>query len=89
MSFNMHLDYNVWSIFMLSIIKYYKQTQLEAMSSEKTAAEFQLEKEMKRVQEVQVWLQLFTLLLHITVSGLVVSLYTYWLLIWIHLYINR
>lgn len=39
-------------------IKYYKQTQLEAMSSEKTAAEFQLEKEMKRIQEVQVWLQL-------------------------------
>lgn len=43
-------------------IKYYKQTQLEAMSSEKTAAEFQLEKEMKRIQEVQVWIQLFTLL---------------------------
>lgn len=48
-------------------IKYYKQTQLEAMSSEKTAAEFQLEKEMKRIQEVQVWLQLFTLLPHVIV----------------------
>lgn len=37
------------------------------MSSEKTAAEFQLEKEMKRIQEVQVWLQLSNLLMQITV----------------------
>ncbi|THG09737.1 hypothetical protein TEA_006562 [Camellia sinensis var. sinensis] len=35
-------------------LKYYKQTQLEAMASEKAAAEFQLEKEMKRLQEAQV-----------------------------------
>ncbi|CAN1330942.1 Golgin candidate 1 [Linum perenne] len=34
--------------------QYYKQTQLETMASEKAAAEFQLEKEMKRLQEVQV-----------------------------------
>ncbi|CAL5400223.1 unnamed protein product [Camellia sinensis] len=33
---------------------YYKQTQLEAMASKKAAAEFQLEKEMKRLQEAQV-----------------------------------
>ncbi|KAG5569683.1 hypothetical protein H5410_059449 [Solanum commersonii] len=32
---------------------YYKQTQLEAMASEKAAAAFQLEKEAKRLQEVQ------------------------------------
>ncbi|KAH8505218.1 hypothetical protein H0E87_012457, partial [Populus deltoides] len=32
---------------------YYKQTQLEAMASEKAAAEFQLEKEVKRLQEAQ------------------------------------
>ncbi|CAN1330949.1 Golgin candidate 1 [Linum perenne] len=40
----------------LLVIKanYYKQTQLETMASEKAAAEFQLEKEMKRLQEVQV-----------------------------------
>ncbi|KAK1354803.1 Golgin candidate 1 [Heracleum sosnowskyi] len=38
----------------LTDLLYYKQTQLEAMSSEKTAAEFQLEKEMKRIQEVQI-----------------------------------
>lgn len=35
-------------------VQYYKQTQLEAMASEKAAAEFQLEKEAKRLQEVQV-----------------------------------
>lgn len=34
--------------------QYYKQTQLEAMTSEKAAAEFQLEKEIKRIQEAQV-----------------------------------
>ncbi|KAK7845910.1 golgin candidate 1 [Quercus suber] len=34
--------------------QYYKQTQLEAMASEKAAAEFQLEKELKRLQEAQV-----------------------------------
>ena len=35
------------------MIQYYKQTQLEAMASEKAAAEFQLEKEVKRLQEAQ------------------------------------
>jgi hypothetical protein len=35
------------------VIQYYKQTQLEAMASEKAAAEFQLEKEVKRLQEAQ------------------------------------
>ncbi|CAI0543494.1 unnamed protein product [Linum tenue] len=34
--------------------QYYKQTQLETMASDKAAAEFQLEKELKRIQEVQV-----------------------------------
>ena len=34
--------------------QYYKQTQLEAMTSEKAAAEFQLEKEIKRIREAQV-----------------------------------
>lgn len=38
----------------LCIIQYYKQTQLETMASEKAAAEFQLEKELKRLQEAQV-----------------------------------
>ncbi|KAJ4708520.1 golgin candidate 1 [Melia azedarach] len=38
----------------LTDLLYYKQTQLETMASEKAAAEFQLEKEMKRLQEVQV-----------------------------------
>ncbi|CAI0628667.1 unnamed protein product [Linum tenue] len=33
--------------------QYYKQTQLETMASDKAAAEFQLEKELKRIQEVQ------------------------------------
>lgn len=37
----------------LTDLLYYKQTQLEAMASEKAAAEFQLEKEAKRLQEVQ------------------------------------
>ncbi|XP_060209830.1 golgin candidate 1 [Lycium barbarum] len=37
----------------LTDLLYYKQTQLEAMASEKAAAEFQLEKEAKRFQEVQ------------------------------------
>lgn len=36
------------------MMQYYKQTQLETMASEKAAAEFQLEKEMNRLQEVQV-----------------------------------
>lgn len=35
-------------------MQYYKQTQLEAMAGEKAAAEFQLEKELKRLQEAQV-----------------------------------
>uniref|UniRef100_A0A2P2M9P4 Golgin candidate 1 n=1 Tax=Rhizophora mucronata TaxID=61149 RepID=A0A2P2M9P4_RHIMU len=35
-------------------VQYYKQTQLEAMASEKAAAEFQLEKELKRLQQAQV-----------------------------------
>ncbi|THF94755.1 hypothetical protein TEA_017705 [Camellia sinensis var. sinensis] len=34
--------------------QYYKQTQLEAMAGKKAASEFQLEKEMKRLQEAQV-----------------------------------
>ncbi|KAF5458977.1 hypothetical protein F2P56_022968 [Juglans regia] len=38
----------------LTDLLYHKQTQLEAMVSEKAAAEFQLEKEKKRIQEVQV-----------------------------------
>ncbi|XP_058094419.1 golgin candidate 1-like [Magnolia sinica] len=38
----------------LTDLLYYKQTQLEAMASEKSAAEFQLEKEAKRLQEAQV-----------------------------------
>ncbi|KAK2982312.1 hypothetical protein RJ640_027409, partial [Escallonia rubra] len=38
----------------LTDLLYYKQTQLEAMASEKAAAEFQLEKEINRIQEVQV-----------------------------------
>ncbi|XP_047941216.1 golgin candidate 1 isoform X1 [Salvia hispanica] len=37
----------------LTDLLYYKQTQLETMSSEKAAAEFQLEKEVKRLQEAQ------------------------------------
>lgn len=37
----------------LTDLLYYKQTQLETMASEKAAAEFQLEKELKRLQEVQ------------------------------------
>nr|AAM15012.1 hypothetical protein [Arabidopsis thaliana] len=35
------------------LIQYYKQTQLETMASEKAAAEFQLEKEVKRLHEAQ------------------------------------
>lgn len=38
----------------LTDLLYYKQTQLETMASEKAAAEFQLEKELKRTQEAQV-----------------------------------
>ncbi|KAK3210637.1 hypothetical protein Dsin_015343 [Dipteronia sinensis] len=38
----------------LTDLLYYKQTQLETMVSEKAAAEFQLEKEIKRLQEAQV-----------------------------------
>ncbi|XP_012845421.1 PREDICTED: golgin candidate 1 [Erythranthe guttata] len=37
----------------LTDLLYYKQTQLETMASEKAAAEFQLEKEIKRHQEAQ------------------------------------
>lgn len=37
----------------LTDLLYYKQTQLETMASEKAAAEFQLEKEIKRLQEAQ------------------------------------
>lgn len=37
----------------LTDLLYYKQTQVEAMASEKAAAEFQLEKELKRTQEAQ------------------------------------
>lgn len=38
----------------LTDLLYHKQTQLEAMTSEKAAAEFQLEKEARRLQEAQV-----------------------------------
>ncbi|KAK9099049.1 hypothetical protein Syun_026094 [Stephania yunnanensis] len=38
----------------LTDLLYHKQTQLEAMASEKAAVEFQLEKEVKRLQEAQV-----------------------------------
>ncbi|KAF8393430.1 hypothetical protein HHK36_021674 [Tetracentron sinense] len=38
----------------LTDLLYYKQTQLEAMASEKAAAEFQLEKKVKHLQEAQV-----------------------------------
>ncbi|KAJ7969547.1 golgin candidate 1 [Quillaja saponaria] len=38
----------------LTDLLYYKQTQLETMASEKAAAEFQLEKELKRLQEAQI-----------------------------------
>ncbi|KAL5178596.1 Golgin candidate 1 [Glycine soja] len=37
----------------LTDLLYYKQTQLETMVSEKAAAEFQLEKEIKRLQEAK------------------------------------
>ncbi|XP_073525804.1 uncharacterized protein [Phyllobates terribilis] len=37
----------------LTDLLYYKQTQLETMASEKAAAEFQMEKEIKRIQETQ------------------------------------
>ena len=40
-------------------MQYYKQTQLETMASEKAAAEFQLEKEVKRLQEAQVRCQIY------------------------------
>lgn len=39
---------------MKKMMQYYKQTQLETMASGKAAAEFQLEKEVKRLQEAQV-----------------------------------
>ncbi|XP_010416533.1 PREDICTED: golgin candidate 1 [Camelina sativa] len=38
----------------LTDLLYYKQTQLETIASEKAAAEFQLEKEVKRLHEAQV-----------------------------------
>ncbi|PQQ10631.1 golgin candidate 1 isoform X1 [Prunus yedoensis var. nudiflora] len=38
----------------LTDLLYYKQTQLETMASEKAAAEFHLEKELKRLQEAQI-----------------------------------
>ncbi|XP_068332576.1 golgin candidate 1-like isoform X3 [Pyrus communis] len=38
----------------LTDLLYYKQTQLETMASEKAAAEFHLEKEMKHIKETQV-----------------------------------
>ncbi|XP_022749858.1 golgin candidate 1-like isoform X2 [Durio zibethinus] len=38
----------------LTDLLYYKQTQLETVASEKAAAEFQLEKEIKRLREAQV-----------------------------------
>lgn len=54
----------------LTMDQYYKQTQLEAMASEKAAAEFQLEKEIKRLQEAQVsiltWCRICYPYLHIS-----------------------
>ncbi|KAL8498324.1 hypothetical protein ACS0TY_021590 [Phlomoides rotata] len=38
----------------LTDLLYYKQTQLETIASEKAAAEFQLEKEVKRLQEAHI-----------------------------------
>jgi chromosome segregation ATPase len=38
----------------LTDLLYHKQTQLESMASEKAALEFQLEKELRRLQEAQV-----------------------------------
>lgn len=59
----------------LFIIQYYKQTQLEAMASEKAAAEFQLEKEIRRIQEVQVWRLLLCILICSHLYSGVQSLY--------------
>jgi hypothetical protein len=39
---------------MHTFVQYHKQTQLEAMASEKGALEFQLEKSLKQFHEVQV-----------------------------------
>lgn len=43
-----------------NIFQYHKQTQLESMASEKAALEFQLEKEIRRLQEAQVSDQLLS-----------------------------
>lgn len=48
--------------------QYYKQTQLEVMTSEKAAAEFQLEKEMKRIKEAQVCYCFYLLCICINVN---------------------
>lgn len=53
------------------MFQYYKQTQLEAMASEKAAAEFQLEKEAKRLQEVQVCRFNLILVLHCKYSPVI------------------
>lgn len=53
---------------LLSMIQYYKQTQLEAMASEKAAAGFQLEKEVKRLKEAQVSVSSCTMLLGLIVT---------------------
>lgn len=45
------------------LFQYHKQTQLESMASEKAALEFQLEKELRRLQEAQARV-LFIKLLH-------------------------
>ena len=50
------------------MIQYYKQTQLEAMASEKSAAEFQLEKEAKRLKEAQVLVFSCIMLLNLVVT---------------------
>lgn len=50
------------------MIQYYKQTQLEAMASEKAAAEFQLEKEVKCLKEAQVSVFSCTMLLNLVVT---------------------
>lgn len=45
------------------------------MASEKAAAEFQLEKELKRLQEAQVWRLLLCFLIHIHIYHGVQSLF--------------
>lgn len=41
-----------------TLLQYHKQTQLETMTSEKAALEFQLVKELNRLQEAQVFVSI-------------------------------